>query len=559
MRVAARVLLVARKWCGLLFLVLFATVLTFVGQNCGTGPPGGKFTFSLSAVPAEQTWHLSGDGRTITISATIMKEDIRGTTWRCSLRVEDPTQWPIDSGVQQLDTSQMKTGYSVSFNLDASDWRRTGNYHAWGYLVPASQDTPKTADCPFGVIYDKDRDLDEVAWAGDRAVGAPGETLSEPRAYSLWAQSFHSDLNVGLNDIDVTWYWKPDSAGTLLVENPMSCSLQLYPGDSTVVGAFPYVQGLSHAWFVLSDSFAGRCSVVARLSLGDSGVARDSAIFEVGSSSEEYDSVLTGRRVHSGRWQNSLWTPYEGDGYAAGFGGDPDPSVKSILVEVDYDVNLPGVVFVIDSARRIVDSVFATAGVKCSLQLDQALTSVGKQNSLRLARGFMYGCRNASLKRNGYVHVVVGGSYWEPYILGVNVCHQEASEDFCVLQHLATTDWNDSCTNKWLDSTGIFVFQEAAFDTWPVESTWTRPRMLGVVLAHELGHAAGLCHPADTLDVRNVMAAQLDFVSIGWPKYDSFKPPNAATVNKMNTRALLGRDKLNVGWPKLPLSKGLRQ
>ena len=120
-----------------------------------------------------------------------------------------------------LDTSSLKQqGYHQYFYADASEWRKSGNYHVWAWLLPTSQSctTAKRNDCLFGVIYDKDDHFKAVAWAGDRTIVAPGETLHWPNSQSLWAMSLH-EKSGGLDSILMDWSWRPQEAGSLMVLN----------------------------------------------------------------------------------------------------------------------------------------------------------------------------------------------------------------------------------------------------------------------------------------------------------------------------------------------------
>ncbi len=118
--------------------------------------------------------------------------------------------------------------------------------------------------------------------------------------------------------------------------------------------------------------------------------------------------------------------------------------------------------------------------------------------------------------------------------------------------HLASTD--SAIAQRYLDSTGIFIYVQRIIDSWWAAnwdtlskygwSSWYKP--FGVTLAHEIGHALGIL----THDEKGVMQEK-----IIWRNYahtymyfvDSLlnkKPPEDA----MNTRDVLGIHTIDVGW-----------
>jgi len=154
-----------------------------------------------------------------------------------------------------------------------------------------------------------------------------------------------------------------------------------------------------------------------------------------------------------------------------------------------------------------------------------------------------------------YLHIFIGSKSPDVNYLGENVAYNITSwGDFSHTEcaHFASTD--TFISNSYLDSTGIIIYAEQIFEqllAQPWDTLWAHgwlpsTKTVGIVIAHEIGHALGVAAHHTT----GVMRENIDWYqdSDTYMYFDTTKLNNNPPWDAMNTRDVLGIQTIDVAW-----------
>ena len=235
-----------------------------------------------------------------------------------------------------------------------------------------------------------------------------------------------------------------------------------------------------------------------------------------------------------------------GDGYNDGTGK------KTIRVEIDYASDILNIEH-IQNGLFYMKQILATARLDtmdANFIVDEGFDCLDPIPTWMI-RTYLAGFRDY----RDCIHIVIGSKREDTNDFGETVSYNLS--DWGGLTHtqcghLASTD--SAITQKYLDSTGIFIYVQQIIDSWWAANwdtllkygwnSWYKP--FGVTLAHEIGHALGIL----THDEKGVMQEK-----IIWRNYaDTYMYFVDSLLNKnppedaMNTRDVLGIHTIDTGW-----------
>ncbi|MGQ9535342.1 MAG: hypothetical protein ACUVTF_08975 [bacterium] len=233
-----------------------------------------------------------------------------------------------------------------------------------------------------------------------------------------------------------------------------------------------------------------------------------------------------------------------GDGYNDGTGK------KTIRVEIDYASNVlhqSEIIEAIDYMKKIL----VTAGLDTShanFIIDEGAELLNPIPTW-IIKTYLAGFRDL----RDCIHIVIGSKREDTNDFGEVIAYEIPEWGGFTHTRCASLASTDSVISQaYLDSTGILIYADRIWDEWSSQNLdtlwhyhWTPwTKVLGIAMAHEIGHALGITsHPGGVMQPINWQKDANNWMRFLTDSLNSHPP-----FNTMNTRDVIGIHTIDIGW-----------
>jgi hypothetical protein len=433
----------------------------------------------------------------------------------------------------EIDADDVSTDYLITAEISADS---SGHPRQWSVATPQVRGQSQTT-----TIYRADDPCSLRVWIGDRRYGSASETdtIGFGRSYALVVRS--CDVLTGIPHPGDSVEWEVDDTSCARVDR---C-------DSVTN----------------SDGLAAcRVALIGSAESGDFVVKAMSDVGDVEFNlqcigQQDRDTLL--RPSPPDTLPSKLHQQYTGSGYhyyeGDGLWGTVDsyPDVKNVYLEVDWEAGYClSYSVVTQDIVPLVQSIFATGGMKVCCSVDSEGITVGRKSSSQEFRALLAEERDPGLKGigDGAIHVILGGALGlegshEDSILGQTMIYGRQGypdDSLRSAMHKGST-FDNSGDNAYLDSCGCTVYVDNAvfqdvwwhFEEYP---DMTFCELTALAMAHEVGHAIGLDHWGQ--NPQRLMSREFN-PKLPYGSYNRFANPTLDEVGyfqQVNLRQVLGRE-----------------